>query len=643
MERLKNYYQSNGLYYLARKIKLKIRPIKKLQSIDIYKTYISNNFLFSKNSTNFPINNSLLDNYWTELTHRKLTLFNFYNIPRKIILRITIKAQEFEVVENLIKEKDMEIFSKNLTHFIKYHHYIERKMINKSSNYKLNIYIMKNAENIDLACLIMFFNSYLININSHEKLIQIIVNKLEAIQHKNKSNYNNNNLYQFSGHLNSNIKDNALLFAIINIINVGYNNSIFWEVFSSIIYNRVEHLQLPEIISICIFILENRYQNENLLNFLSNKIAYICSLRHISLDNNGYQITFNNLNIMKILLDLNRLSFDSNTEITLDELFFKFIEDEVKLLEDEIYQIENNTYNYNNSNYESLKNNSNINNNDNNNNNNINSNRNKFIMDLNKLKIKLIENNFFSNLSYVISKKNHKALDMEEIIKLMDNKIHDLNYFKKLFAKKNPSNVLIILKILAKDFSLLKEIQLENLKTITDLTIDTIIFMNNNFSKKISFLVNMSIIRDCFLILKNLNFEQKKVFLKLIKICFRSSIVDYMEIKGDIYSYLEQKKSNSDFGSDSDLNKKEFDVSAEEEFEVSELKNTFLVASIQIFEFFYYDKMNKDYIKYIDMVKNDIKFFREKELFTKKDLKKFLQFVKNYSSNVEDFKEKCLI
>jgi hypothetical protein len=627
MERLKNYYQSNGLYYLARKIKLKTSPIKKLHSIDIYKTYINNNFLFSKQSTNISLNNSLIENYWQELSHRKLMTFNYYNIPKKYILRFYIKAQESQIIENFIKENDMEIFSKNLIHYVKYHHFIERKMLNKPSNIRLNNFIIKNAEKIDPACLIIFFNSHLFNLDTYcDTLMDIILKKLEFIKLKNFNN--NNNI--FSNHLNSNIKDNALLFGLINIINLGYKINILWEFFELIITNRLEHLELPEIISICIFILENNYQNENLLNFLSNKIAYICSLKNISLDNNGYQITFNNLNIMKILLDLNRLSFDSNTEIILDELFFKFIEDEVDLLEEEIIKIENNNSNNNTNN--TIDNNENKNNNKNNT---------KLISDLNKLKIKLIENNFFSNLSIIISKKNHKALDLEEILNLMDNKIHDINYFKKLFVKRNPFNILILLKILAKDLSLLKEIQLDNFKRIIDLSIDSIIFIEKRFSKKIFFLVNMSIIRDCFLISKNLKDDQKKIFLNLIKISFRISMIDYIYIKGQICSYLE--KSNSNLNNNFEAQKNENNFFVIDENELFELKNTFLISSMQIFELFTNDKMNKDYIKFIDIIKNDIKLFREKEFITKKDLRNFFNCVKNYSHNVEDFKENCLI
>ena len=57
------------------------------------------------------------------------------------------------------------------------------------------------------------------------------------------------------------------------------------------------------------------------------------------------------------------------------------------------------------------------------------------------------ENNFFSNLSLIISKKNHKALDIEELLKITNNEIHDLNYFQRFLTKKNPFNILILLKI----------------------------------------------------------------------------------------------------------------------------------------------------------------------------------------------------
>jgi len=107
MEKLKNYYHSFGLYYLTRKIKLNILPIKKLKSIDIYKTYIENNFLFNKYSSNIPINKFLKENYWTELSHRKIIENNKFYFHKRYLLRIKIKTQEFKVIENLLKEKDM--------------------------------------------------------------------------------------------------------------------------------------------------------------------------------------------------------------------------------------------------------------------------------------------------------------------------------------------------------------------------------------------------------------------------------------------------------------------------------------------------------------------------------------------------------
>lgn len=632
MEKIRRFYKTDGLFYTMHRLKSISYLGKKLKKIDIYRHYVSTNF----NKSISTFNNLIEHNHNLEM---KKNLTNFYDIISRIKLNLLLRLNESDIVNAIFNQKQTDILNKNLIHLCKYSHILEKKFVDRKMRKTFNNFILQAAPKLDLITLMTIFSSNFFDQKNYgNDLLLIIEEKLEALKAQNKSTADR--------YLDNNIKDNSIIFCLIDIINNCIMNELVWEFFTSVIERRIVHLNLAEAITCTIFFLENRIIDSYILNALSMRIVQICNSNNIYLDFKSYEIIFQNLPLLKILLDFNKLSFDYNTEMIIEELFCKFLHLNQKELDSEsslndnseseinLNNNFNNSTDANNNKRSKGKKGVNTKNKDNKIENNfqiqeINEEAEK---NLKKFHYINLQNSFFSNTSIILSKRDYTEKDIEFFLSNFCNEIYDEHYFKRLNLKKNPYDLFLMIKLIAKNPDLVKAMQENLLSKVIDKAINCFFTLEKQLQNRLFFMLNISLSKDCIFILKNLNsadnsidIKKKNILNKMIKIIYKKFTELYFQIKEILFLKLDESVKN-----------------LEEEIDKEEMKNYFTTIAMQFFEMFSLDKENEKYIYYKDLVMEDLKNLVSMDIYNKKDLKQFVTMLKKDNLICDDFKNNLI-
>jgi len=625
MERLKKFYRADGMFFIFHKLKSSFKLSKKINKMVIYKHYISSNFLKS-----LPKFNILLEENHNIEINRKLT--DFYSFIQRIKLNLLLRVNESDIINNVLNEKDYDLLNRYLITLSKYYHSMEKDILDRKMKKILNKFIHEMSPNLDLITLMYIFSSTFFDKKKYGmELLLLIEEKLFDLRSKNKN--------VIDKYIETYIKDNTLIFCLIDIINDSELQDILFEFFISILEKRIFHLNLAEAIACTIFLLEHRFTESYMLQTLSLRIVQICNSKNLSLDIKSYELVFDRLSLLKILLDFHKLSFDYHTETLLDDIFNKFLNSNLenienirninincKLSDNEMenskskkrymnkkQKLNNYSFNYNIDNKSEMNDfkNEDINENG--------------ILDIQS---EILEKTFFSNSSIILTKKTYNEDEIETLVGKIYNKTQDINFLKRLMLKINPYDLFLLIKLLGKNSYLIKNLKNEIFQRIIDLAIDVYFSLECTLHNRLFFLLNISLIKDCIFIMKNLDKEDdfKKSYLnKLIKISYKQMIMNYNEIT-NILLFLS----------------KDVDKDLIHEIEKEELKYYFTTITLQIFENFSLEKQNQKYTYFKDIVIEDMKNLVSMEIFNKKDLKSFVNSLKKDNLICEEFKENII-
>ena len=555
MEKLNNYYRSGGFYFTFRKLKNFFSLTKKTKDINLYPIYIPTHS-FSKTVGN--LHNLLEENHNLNTTRKT---YKFYNFLKKTQIHVLLRVNQSNILNLISQESDWETLNKNILLFSKFQHNQNSYLLDKKLEKTFNKYIIEISPNLDLMTLLALMTANFIDFDLYMANILPLIDVKLFDMSKDKR-------YNFEKFLDS-IKDNSIIFYIINILTNSATNDLLWDLFFFSLDRRINYLNFGEIIICSVFLLENRMNESPALNALSYRIVQICNGKNISLDFKSYELLCNNLSVFKILLDFNKLSFDNLTENIIEDLFYKYLEN--TLLND-------------------------------------------FEKDFERL-----EKIHLSTSSIILSKRDYTLEDIDFIFGNLNNEIHDINYFKRLRIKKNPFDIFLLVKLLGKNSLLLMNLRTDQFQKIMERTIDCFCKLEGKSQNKIFFMLQISLIKDCFTISKNVGKDIIKVesVKKLIDICYRKMVKSYCEIKDYIYKMIKEI----------------------EETDKIELKYLIINLMIQFLEFFSAEKENDKYIFYKDMVIEDMKQFVNFNFYTKKDVKHIISLVKKDNMICEEIKE----
>jgi hypothetical protein len=529
----------------------------------------------------------------------------------------------------ILNEKEIDILNRYIIMLCKYFLTLEKNFIDKKMRNTFKNLIIQISADLDVITLIYILSSKLFNQkNNGNDLLALIEEKLMSLKAQNKTSVDR--------YLDANIKDNSIIFSLMNIISNSIMQELIWEFLISVMERRLFLLNLAEAITCSIFLLENRLVDSYILKSLSLRIVQICTSKNVSLDVKAYQIIFDNLSLLKILLDFNKLSFDNHTETTIEDLFSNYLE--INRLDYELKGAENDTdFNIINNNKPSNDNKKGKAKNALNNNSNkgeYNSsmqeqgeNKDKVLM---KFQYQNLENSFYSNTSIILSKRDYTSDEIEFIFCNFNNEIHDSHYFKRFNLKKNPHDLLLIIKLLAKNSNLVKTIQNEMLSKIVDKAIKCFFSLEFSLHNRLFFMLNVSLSKDCIVIMKSLiaeenssssNSNKKNILNKLIKISYKKLTKYYFEIREILFVDLKEVKKD-----------------LIDDLDQEEMKNYFTTIALQFFEMFSLEKQNEKYVYFKDLIIEDLKNLVSIEVYNKNDLKQFVTLMKKDNLICEDVK-----
>lgn len=625
---IKHFYRTDGIFYLKKKLNYLLSFPKKTKEVNIHPCYIAN----LASSTNIPKNtflkfhNLVDEKYAVEMT-RKIT--NSSSFIQRFKLSLYLRVNESDLINELLSEKDLDILNKNLVLLCKYLHALDKGIVDKRLRKAFNAFLSQTHQSLDPITLIYIVSSHFFDQKKYgNDFFLSIEEKLLALKAEKRHNIDR--------YIDANLKDNSIIFCLINIIAKNPIQDIFWEFFLVLLEKRILFLNLAETLLCTNFLLENRLVKSQLLKVLSLRLVQLCSTKTLNMDYNSYEVVFNNLNLLKILLDLNKLSFESYTEYTLEELFV-CLQDSSSL--NPVFL----------PNASSTKGNgqSDIK---------INSKKDK-----NKKKAKnpqsqlqpqeevepgeinidsqifnsyhqqTIEKTFLSNTSIILSRNDYQSEDIEYMFKNISNAIYDENYFNRFFIKKNPFDLFLLIKILAKNTQLLNELKADIYKKIIKRTIYCYFSLEHSLQNRLFLSLNMSLLDDMISILKNLVKSEEPKCLKkkysdnLIKICFSNIIKNYLDITALLFLHKENNAK-------ADMN----------ENDLEDFKYYLTSLSLQIFGISSLEKDNKKYSFYKDMVITDIKKLIELNFYNKKDIKHFSSCLKKDELICNEIKDKFI-
>jgi len=642
MERLKNFYKFDGFFYTIQKLKSLLNITSKLKKIDVYQHYISYNF--AKSATNFSI--LVEENHNLELNRK---LFNFRNFFSRFKLNLLLRLNESEILNGILNEKEIDVINKNLIILCKYLHTLEKNLIDKKMRRILNKFIVELSPKLDVITLMHIFSSKFFNQKKYgDNMLTLIEEKLLTLKAQNKNTVDR--------YLDTNIKDNSIIFCLINIISNSFMQELIWEFLVSVLERRIFNLNLAEAVTCTIFLLENRLVESYILKSLSIRIVHICNSKNISIDFKAYQIIFDKLPLLKIMLDFNKLSFDNQTEMIIEDLFCKYLQinQPEQQLNSEINDVINNnnkasvSRNHNNNKKQKPK--GAFNNNNSNNAVTEQSQDKSTGIVLLETHYQNLEKSFYSNSSIILSKCDYTHDEIELILANFNNELHDSHYFKRFNLKKNPYDLFLLVKLLAKNSEIFKTIKSELLVKIVNKAINCFFSIENHLHNRLFFVMNISLAKDCLVLMRNLNtnnaassfsnnntsgensnsesasvLDKKNILEKLVKISYKKITKNYFELRQFLFK-----------------DKKEVNKDLDEDMDKEELKYYFTTIALHFFEMFSLEKENRKYVYFKDMIIEDLKNLESMEVYNKNDLKNFVSLLKKDNMICEEFKNNII-